>query len=140
MSSFRGSMENGACVSIDLPGSPPRPGGSPPSQGKTKYISERYEMKSTKFQTVAPGAAIDKREFLGEVEGILRLDPNILRGPEVLGSHGWDSIAVITFQAFLDERLGVTIDCGRIAACNTFDDLFQLTVNCENHEPAESNI
>jgi acyl carrier protein len=99
-------------------------------QGKTIH-SEGYEMKSTNFQPVASAAAMDKREFLGEVERILQLDLNTLRGPEVLGNHGWDSIAVITFQAFLDDRLGVTIDCGRIAACNTFDDLFQLTVNCE---------
>ena len=84
-------------------------------------------------------AAMDKREFLTEVGKILELRPNKLNGPEALGSHGWDSAAVIAFQAFLDSRFSVGIDCAHLAACDTFDELFQLSVDAVNHEAGKSD-
>jgi hypothetical protein len=97
---------------------------------------KRWRMKSTNAATVG----INKREFLDEVGAILEIRPNTLQGPEALGSHGWDSMSVIAFQAFLDQRFGMTVECARTAACETFDELFALTVTSAHHEPAESEL
>jgi len=84
-------------------------------------------MESTKLNQAAPAVAIEKREFLDQLAEMVQVPKNTLKGPETLGSYEWDSLAVITFQAFLDERFGIRIPHGRIAACDTFDELFDLT-------------
>jgi acyl carrier protein len=84
--------------------------------------------------TDATRTALDKREFLEAIGEILELPPNTLHGHEMLASLGWDSMSVIAFQAFLDEKFGARADCVRTAACETFDDLFELTVDIASHE------
>jgi acyl carrier protein len=83
-------------------------------------------MQSTEFNGSAPQAALDKQAFLTSLEEMLELEPNTLQGPETLESRGWDSLAVISCQAMLDERFGIRMDCDRLLECDTFDTLFQL--------------
>ncbi len=65
-------------------------------------------------------------EFLGELGELLEAD-SPLTGPEELSSLGsWDSVAVISVMAMVDEKSGVTLDPKKIYACNTVDDLFAL--------------
>ena len=38
----------------------------------------------------------------------------------------WDSIAVVTFMALVDERLGKTISADRLNKCETVDEVVEL--------------
>lgn len=65
-------------------------------------------------------------EFLVDIGELLETD-SPLTGPEELSSLGsWDSVAVISVMAMVDEKLGITLDPKKIYACNTVDDLFAL--------------
>lgn len=61
---------------------------------------------------------------------ILELEPGTLRGKEPLDElTGWDSMAMVEFQAFADAEFGVNLDAGHIEACQTIDQLMQLVDN-----------
>jgi phosphopantetheine binding protein len=92
-------------------------------------------MASITEKAIQRRPAIDKPEFLGHLGDMLE-EPG-LAGPEALGDHGWDSLSVISFQAFLDERLGVRVPSASIAACETFDELYQLAIDAAAYESAE---
>ncbi len=70
---------------------------------------------------------MDRLEFLAGLDELLELAPGTLTGAEVLEElEGWDSLAVISFIAMVDERLGLVIEGQRLAAARTVDDLLGL--------------
>ena len=83
-------------------------------------------MELIRCGNVEPPAGIDKHAFLADIEAMLELEPNSLKGPEALEHHGWDSLSLISFQSLLDGVYGIRVDCARILECDTFDKLFYL--------------
>jgi len=61
---------------------------------------------------------------------ILRLIEESMEADENTVSLGqsleWDSIAVVTFMALVDERLGKTISADRLNKCETVDEVVEL--------------
>lgn len=61
---------------------------------------------------------------------ILRLIEESMEADENTVSLGqsleWDSIAVVTFMALVDERLGKTISADRLNKCETVDEVIEL--------------
>ncbi len=66
-------------------------------------------------------------EFLAQLDELLELPAGTLKGPELLGSlEGWDSLAVLSFIAMVDEHFGQPVSPKAIVACKTVDDLGKL--------------
>ena len=61
---------------------------------------------------------------------ILRLIEESMEAEEntiALGQHlDWDSIAVVTFMALVDERLNKTVSADRLNKCETVDQVVEL--------------
>ena len=57
--------------------------------------------------------------------------PGTLSGSEKLEGDlvGWDSMAVVSFIAMVDDRLGTTLPPAEIAAAKTVDDLVALAAD-----------
>ena len=68
-----------------------------------------------------------KREFLSELEEILEADPGALEGDERLTDlKGWDSLAVVSLIAMVDERLDTTLSPREIAKAGSIADIVRL--------------
>lgn len=67
-----------------------------------------------------------QEEFLQKLSEMLEVEP-VLTGAEVLSDMKiWDSVSVITFQAFADAECGVVVAPMDIGKCHTVRDLFAL--------------
>ena len=61
------------------------------------------------------------------VEELLEVEPGSLNGSERLADMGeWDSMALISFIAMADEKLGAVVSPRDIARCETVQDLFDV--------------
>ena len=70
---------------------------------------------------------MNKHDFLLSLHELLELEPYTLTGAEALeGLEVWDSLAVISFIAMVDEQFGITLSAERLRACQTVDDLAAL--------------
>lgn len=70
---------------------------------------------------------MDTKQFLLELDEMLELDPGTLTGTEELESlDGWDSLAVISFIALVDEKLGLVVEGERLARAKTVADLLSI--------------
>jgi acyl carrier protein len=70
---------------------------------------------------------MERSEFFTQLDELLELPAGTLKGPEPLSSlEGWDSLAVMSFIAMLDEHSGQTVSAKAIVACKTVDDLSRL--------------
>jgi len=70
---------------------------------------------------------MDRKEFLLALDEMLELDPGTLTGAEELESiDSWDSLAVISFIALVDERLGHVVEGEKLVKAKTVDDLLGL--------------
>ena len=69
-----------------------------------------------------------KREFLALLEEIVEEAPGTLTGSEKLREQlaGWDSLAVLSFIALVDEKFGTTVSPKAIAESETVNDLIEL--------------
>lgn len=66
-------------------------------------------------------------EFLRELEALLELQTGMLKGNESLDdTDAWDSLAVVSFMALVDEKLDITLSADKINACKTVPDLVKL--------------
>ncbi|HYP06189.1 MAG TPA: phosphopantetheine-binding protein [Bryobacteraceae bacterium] len=66
-------------------------------------------------------------DFLRNFEELLELAPETLTGTETLDElETWDSLAIIGFLAMADDRYGARLTGGRISACESVQDLFEL--------------
>jgi acyl carrier protein len=70
---------------------------------------------------------LQRAEFFLLLDELLELEPGTVKGSETLDSlEGWNSLAIISLMALMDERFGVNLQPRRIAACTTVADLVAL--------------
>jgi len=70
---------------------------------------------------------LKQTEFLLLLDELLELEPGTLKGSETLESlEDWNSLAVISFMALVDEHFGVSLQPRQIAGCSTIADLVGL--------------
>ncbi|MCW2243733.1 acyl carrier protein [Azospirillum canadense] len=70
---------------------------------------------------------MDRKEFLLALDEMLELDAGTLTGAEELESlDNWDSLAVISFIALVDEKLGLVVEGEKLAKAKAIDDLLAL--------------
>ena len=68
-----------------------------------------------------------RREMLLLLDQIVEVEPGTLSESDSLASiDGWDSLAVIVFQAEVDEKLGMVAQPAELARCKTVQDLINL--------------
>ena len=68
-----------------------------------------------------------KTEFYKELDSMLELEPNTIRGDERLADlPGWDSMSVISFIALADTNFKKTVAAKAIAEARTVADLLNL--------------
>ena len=65
-------------------------------------------------------------EFLVALSGLLEADSPLTGSEELAALGSWDSVAVISFMAMVDDRWGVILAPTNIYACRTVDDLAAL--------------
>jgi acyl carrier protein len=72
---------------------------------------------------------MQKSKVLLALDELLELTPGTLKGPEKLSDYeSWDSLAVISFIAFVDEEFGTVVSSDAINNAQTVDDLAGLAV------------
>ena len=65
--------------------------------------------------------------FLREIESTLELPAGSLKGTELLADiPEWDSLAVISFIALVDEKLGLAVEGEALANADSVADLLAL--------------
>lgn len=70
---------------------------------------------------------MDTKDFLLALDEMLELEPGTLTGDEELESlENWDSLAVISFIALVDEKLGLVVEGEKLAKAKTVGDLLAL--------------
>ncbi len=68
-----------------------------------------------------------KADFLRELDEMLELAPGTLSGDEALADvEGWDSLAVISFIALVDEKLNLVVEGEKLARAKTVADLLDI--------------
>lgn len=66
-------------------------------------------------------------DFLLALDEMLELDPGTLAGTEALEDlENWDSLAVISFIALVDEKLGLVVEGEKLVKAKTVADLLTL--------------
>jgi len=66
------------------------------------------------------------KEFLSKLEDALEVDVNSISIDTSLSSLNWDSLAIISTIALLDECLGKVISAEEIDECQTIGDIIGL--------------
>jgi acyl carrier protein len=70
---------------------------------------------------------LDSTVFLLSLDEIFELEPGTVKGSEPLDSfENWNSLAVISVMALVDEQFGVTLQPRQMAECETVADLIGL--------------
>ncbi|MDG3443003.1 phosphopantetheine-binding protein [Nitrospirillum amazonense] len=70
---------------------------------------------------------MNRNEFLAALDEMLELDPGTLKGGETLDDiDSWDSLAVISFIALVDEKFNTVVAGEDLAKAKTVDDLLAL--------------
>lgn len=70
---------------------------------------------------------MDRKDFLLALDDMLELDPGTLTGAEVLETlDGWDSLAVISYIALVDETMDTVVEGEKLAQAKTVNDLLAL--------------
>lgn len=70
---------------------------------------------------------MNAEDFLRALDEMLELEPGTLTGAEALESlEGWDSLAVISFIALVDEKLGLVVAGEKLAQARTVADLLAV--------------
>ncbi|MBF0547068.1 MAG: acyl carrier protein [Candidatus Riflebacteria bacterium] len=68
-----------------------------------------------------------KADFLRNLEIVVEAPPNSISvGQPLLDLSGWDSMAIIAFIAFADEKLGKSVQPESLEKAKTVDDLALL--------------
>lgn len=70
---------------------------------------------------------MDGTMFLKEIDSIIEADPGSTNMEDELASlSGWDSMAIVSFIAMADEKLGVIVKIDALKSCKTVADLAAL--------------
>lgn len=81
--------------------------------------------------------AMDRQSFYRELDEILELDRGTITGTTMIkGLEGWNSLAVISLIAMVDDQLGLALPPKSIAECATAGDLARLV---EHHQAEAAN-
>ena len=66
-------------------------------------------------------------EFYAALDEMLELDPGTITGSERLEDiEAWDSLAVISFIALVDEKFDILVETEKLAAAESIADLYAL--------------
>ena len=66
-------------------------------------------------------------DFYLLLDDMLELDPGTISGTERLEDlEGWDSLAVISFIALVDEKFDTLVETDKLAAAESVGDLYAL--------------
>jgi hypothetical protein len=69
-----------------------------------------------------------RSEFLAQFERIIEVPPASIGGTEELATLcGWDSVAKISFMAFMNQAFGVVVSFPKLLACTTVEELMRLS-------------
>lgn len=70
---------------------------------------------------------MNAKDFLLALDEMLELDPGTLKGDEALDDlDNWDSLAVISFIALVDEKFGMVVEGQKLAKAKSVADLLAL--------------
>ncbi len=70
---------------------------------------------------------MEQNTFLLSLDELLELEPGTVKGSESLDSfENWNSLAVISLMALVDEHFGISLQPRQIAECETVADLTGL--------------
>ena len=70
---------------------------------------------------------MNKSEFLLQLDNVIEARPGTIRGDEKLADlPAWDSLAVLSFIAMVDEKFKMQFSGKDIAACTSVSDLAAL--------------
>lgn len=70
---------------------------------------------------------MNREKFLPLLDEVLELEPGTLKGPEKLEDlENWNSMAMVSFVALVDEHFGYTVSPRQFVNCETIDDLLRL--------------
>jgi acyl carrier protein len=70
---------------------------------------------------------MSKEEFVRELEQILEKKTGSLQGHELLEDlEEWDSLAMMSLMAMVDEKAGIQIAARQLAGCKNVNDLYAL--------------
>ena len=71
-----------------------------------------------------------KNEFLNMLEEIVEADPDTVASEQSLDDlEGWDSLAIVSFIAMVDNNFGLILSPSKIEKCETVTDLILLLDN-----------
>jgi acyl carrier protein len=70
---------------------------------------------------------MSREEMLLLMDEVVEAEPGTVSFTDMLKDiPGWDSMAVIMFQAEIDNRLGIQVEPIALARCQTVEDLLEL--------------
>lgn len=73
---------------------------------------------------------ISKPEFYLKLDSLLNLPAGSVKGEQSLsGLANWDSLAILEFMILASSDYGSNVQPSDIAACETVDELAQITMN-----------
>jgi len=70
---------------------------------------------------------MNKETFLRRLDEVMSLPQGTIQGDESLGAlKGWDSVALMSFIALLDEELEIRVTGKQVMQCQTISELATL--------------
>jgi acyl carrier protein len=78
-------------------------------------------------------------QFGRGLAGILCVSPNSVEPGLELNEDNWDSMAVISAIALIDESFGITVPVERLARCGNVGDLLALVNSMLPNSPGAGN-
>jgi acyl carrier protein len=70
---------------------------------------------------------MNKETFLHKLDEVMSLPKGTIQGDESLGAiKGWDSVALMSFIALLDEELEIRVTGKQVMQCQTISELVTL--------------
>ena len=72
---------------------------------------------------------ITQEQLHRDLETILELDPETIKGPETLDELAWDSMAVVMFIAMADQNYSVAVAPSKLVNAKTVNDLYALVTS-----------
>jgi len=71
-------------------------------------------------------------DFYALLDDMLEFDPGTIKGDERLEDlDGWDSLAVISFIALVDEKFDTLVETDKLAAAESVSDLYDLAIHAK---------
>lgn len=79
---------------------------------------------------MTPVILSSKPEFYGKMESLLNIPAGSVQGYQSLSTlKSWDSLTILEFIVMADNEYQANLEPSAIAACQTVDDLAELTLS-----------